>query len=206
MLRAWAASRTGFELVTAHKCCWHLIYQALTLLLLLSHPTHPQGLFSQLRPYMQQADDAGMQLTLAGHSLGGSLAMLLLVLHQMNRRDRCAGQLRRCLSSRLFLLCRLAHSLLQQCSALLCYQTPTACTHPYLHLLVCSLSHMHHTLVPHSPCATSCTTDTLPHHPHQPPQAEAPLAGLLHLWQPPCACTLHWGRYWSCPAGTRAAP
>lgn len=29
-----------------------------------------QGLFSQLRPYMQQADDVGMPLCFAGHSLG----------------------------------------------------------------------------------------------------------------------------------------
>lgn len=29
-----------------------------------------QELFSQLRPYMQQADDVGMPLCFAGHSLG----------------------------------------------------------------------------------------------------------------------------------------
>lgn len=29
-----------------------------------------QGMFAQLRPYLQQADDVGMPLCLAGHSLG----------------------------------------------------------------------------------------------------------------------------------------
>ncbi|WIA13252.1 hypothetical protein OEZ85_006841 [Tetradesmus obliquus] len=47
-----------------------------------------ESMFDQLRPYFDQADDVDMPICFAGHSLGGSLAMLTMVQYQLQSRRR----------------------------------------------------------------------------------------------------------------------
>ncbi|KAI8467487.1 MAG: hypothetical protein J3K34DRAFT_460375 [Monoraphidium minutum] len=45
-------------------------------------------MFDQLRPYLDQAEDAGIPVVFGGHSLGGSLSKLLMTLYRARSRRR----------------------------------------------------------------------------------------------------------------------